>query len=888
MVMTMLLRRKRWCWFAMVWCLIGFRASGLTVFHEAGVGFVDNQNHKEGVCNGVDNIPQNSMNVSSADDLSVLSRAEISITGFYTPPQDQTICSGSSAILEITSNEKAIDLKSNQYISISNNSDINTTVHNERTIALWFKVDNSSSRQVLYEEGGGVNGISMYIENNEVYVNIWEDRTTFGGSAIKKTIQSDKWYHLAFVYDGNVTISSGMNNFKGYLNGVEFGGVYDSRGENGLKGHSGDINIGRSGGSLIYAGDSSDNNSNYFSGQIDEFKLWNKALSQIEIENEMDNVMTSVSDPKMVIYYSFNNDSEAAIGNVEGDASHDGIVHNGGNLVSETPFVPTIRWHDDNSFLTSRSVSPAITTTYDYTLTLHDNDTQGSVTVTVSEIVLSGDVTDETRPVARDGAIDLTVSGGTLPYTFLWSTTDGAGLSSGDEDQNGLGNGQYEVLVTDANNCTASHVYTIAAGANRDTDGDGITDDVDEDDDNDGITDCEENGLDVMVVGDLFIESGDASAINDSEIRLTPDNFNQAGTAMYIHRLDLRDNFIFNFEANLGSRTSDGADGMALIFHNDPRGTAAIGADGEGMGAHGIANGIVLELDTWYNSHRGDIPSDHGCIWKSSDMSIISSPISLGELEDGDWHDVQVIWNASTSTILYTVDRVLAGQHTGDIINDYFGGAHAIYFGLTAATGASRNDQRVRFADFCDLPSFVDTDNDGTPNSEDLDSDGDGCFDVIEAGFTDPNNDGELGDVPLTVDANGLVTGAGGYTTPADTDGNGTQDYVEVGPPIVFTQHPSDVTLCEGNSISFTVAADRGDKYQWQVDTGSGWENISEVGDDVYSNQTTTTLEVSEVAGLNGNKYRCMVSRNDCYEESSNEATLTVNKKVRTLAIQRL
>ena len=35
----------------------------------------------------------------------------------------------------------------------------------------------------------------------------------------------------------------------------------------------------------------------------------------------------------------------------------------------------------------------------------------------------------------------------------------------------------------------------------------------------------------------------------------------------------------------------------------------------------------------------------------------------------------------------------------------------------------------------------------------DLDADGDGCFDVTEAGFTDVNGDGTLGDAPLTVDA---------------------------------------------------------------------------------------------------------------------------------------
>ena len=34
-----------------------------------------------------------------------------------------------------------------------------------------------------------------------------------------------------------------------------------------------------------------------------------------------------------------------------------------------------------------------------------------------------------------------------------------------------------------------------------------------------------------------------------------------------------------------------------------------------------------------------------------------------------------------------------------------------------------------------------DIDGDGQPNFKDLDSDNDGCFDVVEAGFEDPDGD---------------------------------------------------------------------------------------------------------------------------------------------------
>ena len=72
-----------------------------------------------------------------------------------------------------------------------------------------------------------------------------------------------------------------------------------------------------------------------------------------------------------------------------------------------------------------------------------------------------------------------------------------------------------------------------------------------------------------------------------------------AGTAMSTQRIDVRQDFTVAFEVNLGD--SDGADGAAVVFHNDPRGAGAIGGAGGGLGISGIANGLAIEFDTYNN-----------------------------------------------------------------------------------------------------------------------------------------------------------------------------------------------------------------------------------------------------------------------------------------------
>src|SRR5690606_15767464 len=157
---------------------------------------------------------------------------------------------------------------------------------------------------------------------------------------------------------------------------------------------------------------------------------------------------------------------------------------------------------------------------------------------------------------------------------------------------------------------------------------------VDLDTDNDGIPDCVEKRLDGATMDDLFVMAGNATEMSSdpNAIRLTQSTGDQAGSSWSKDRINFAESFTMRYQAYLGE--SDGADGIASVFHNDPRGHATTGATGFGIGAAGIENGIALEIDTYDNnqgntaadgSRTGDIPQNHGMIWDTDRETFANS-----------------------------------------------------------------------------------------------------------------------------------------------------------------------------------------------------------------------------------------------------------------------
>ena len=106
---------------------------------------------------------------------------------------------------------------------------------------------------------------------------------------------------------------------------------------------------------------------------------------------------------------------------------------------------------------TTASISNVAAGTYTVTVTDGGGCTaQQTVNITQpSGMTLSTNSVNATCSGICNGSIDLSVSGGIAPYTYLWSNAQSS------QDLNNLCQGSYTVTVTDANNCTKTGNYTI-------------------------------------------------------------------------------------------------------------------------------------------------------------------------------------------------------------------------------------------------------------------------------------------------------------------------------------------------------------------------------------------------------------------------------------------
>lgn len=434
---------------------------------------------------------------------------------------------------------------------------------------------------------------------------------------------------------------------------------------------------------------------------------------------------------------------------------------------------------------------------------------------------------DQDVLLGANATFSAAASGVVLNYQWQVSTNGGAtysnigGATSSSYTVTGVSasdNGNYYRVVI--NDLTYVCGNTISSSAllttEGDSDGDGVIDSVDLDDDNDGITDADEL-------------ANCTGSINYEFYNLVPSGFTV-------------DNIPTTGALSTGTVSSFNVDALWNTITPGDDNTFSIRFDGY----------IFIETSGTYTFYT---TSDDGSKLYINGTEVVNN--------DGD-HAPQ-----TRSGII----SLTPGFHTIEVLFYENGGGQVL---TVEYESSSITRQNLPFSilsdDGCDL------DGDGIPNHLDADSDGDGCSDAIEAGYTDPDNDGILGNSPVSVDTSGLVTGQGGYTIPADANGNGIYDFLDAGSvPSISVQPVNQAVLAGGNPI-LTVTS-TGDTFQWQVSTNGGgiFTDISDGG--IYSGSQTNNLSINPVnITMNGYQYRVIISNSDyaCGNTTSNIAELAV------------
>lgn len=103
-----------------------------------------------------------------------------------------------------------------------------------------------------------------------------------------------------------------------------------------------------------------------------------------------------------------------------------------------------------------------------------------------------------------------------------------------------------------------------------------------------------------------------------------------------------------------------------------------------------------------------------------------------------------------------------------------------------------------------------------------------------------------------------------------------TFDDIIIYEPYYITSNPGAASTCTGDTAMFSASVSSEPyEWQWQVNTGSGWSNLS--NNATYAGADTNMLQVlSPTAGMSGYQYRVLLNTLNGTMDSSTAATLTV------------
>ena len=97
-------------------------------------------------------------------------------------------------------------------VNVPTSTELNQGTFTEKTISVWFRVDQTSGRQVIYEQGGATRGLSIYLDGDTLYAGGWNtsiNQSGWQGDWVSiENVSANQWHHVALVLDGDAPQAS--------------------------------------------------------------------------------------------------------------------------------------------------------------------------------------------------------------------------------------------------------------------------------------------------------------------------------------------------------------------------------------------------------------------------------------------------------------------------------------------------------------------------------------------------------------------------------------------------------------------------------------------------------------------------------------------------------
>ncbi|NDE10650.1 MAG: gliding motility-associated C-terminal domain-containing protein, partial [Chitinophagia bacterium] len=305
--------------------------------------------------------------------------------------------------------------------------------------------------------------------------------------------------------------------------------------------------------------------------------------------------------------------------------------------------------------------------------------------------------------------------------------------------------GPVDIVYTACNGemppiCANATLHILVNIASKDTDGDGVSDNVDLDNDNDGILDSVE-----------FAACIPSSSTCDTD----------------------GDGITNNFDLDSdGDGINDAIESGGIDINGDGKVDGGVDSNGVPISANAGLNPVDTDSDGMKNPY--DLDSDNDGIPDSIEKGANGNkPVDTDNDGIPDYLDLDSDNDGIPDSIEKGPDGNKPVDTDGDGVPDY-------------KDLDSDNDGILDSIEKGSGSTPVDTDGDGVPDYKDLDSDNDGILDSIEKGSgstpVDTDGDGVPDYKDLDSDNDGILDSIekGSGSTPVDTDGDGVPDYKDL------------------------------------------------------------------------------------------------------------